>query len=95
MKNIERFDAYALHIFGTLYGKFPVGGVMDNVAIVKGLGLPVKNGEESAETATVQGTTDWLRETGFLLWSDKSNTRDKMKYRYVLAPKAFAALRRD
>jgi hypothetical protein len=36
-----------------------------------------------------------LQKTGFLLWSEESNTKDKMQYRYVLAPKAFAVLRRD
>jgi len=95
MKNIERFDAYALYIFGALYDRFPVGRVMDNTEILKAVGLPVKKGAEAQEMAVIQGTIDWLRETGFLLWSDESNTRDKMQYRYMLAPKAFAALRHD
>jgi len=43
----------------------------------------------------VQATIDWLRTTEFLLPSDESNTKDKMQYRYVLATKAFAALRHE
>jgi hypothetical protein len=95
MENIERFDAYALHIFGDLYERFPVGRVLDPAAIVKAAGLPVKKGGEVQEADIVQATIDWLRTTGFLLWSDESNTKDKMRYPYVLAPMAFAALRRE
>jgi hypothetical protein len=91
MKNIERFDAYALHIFGILYEAFPVPRRLDNLEIVKALELPA----QESETAIVQGTIDWLRDTGFLRFTDESDTRDKMQYRYVLAPRAFEALRRD
>ncbi|MBS0235179.1 MAG: hypothetical protein JSR99_17060 [Proteobacteria bacterium] len=94
MKNIERFDAYALHVFGVLYEAFPVPRRLDNVEIMKAVNLPRRE-SEAAETAIVQGTIDWLRETGFLQFRDESDTKDKMQYRYVLAPRAFEALRRD
>lgn len=94
MNNIERFDAYTLYIFGALYLAFPLARRLDNVAIVNAVGLPVKKGEENLETALVQNTIDWLRETGFLNYRDPSDTRDPMQYRYVLAPRAFEALRR-
>jgi len=40
MKNIERFDAYALQLFGELYDIFPLGRILDPAAIAKTAGLP-------------------------------------------------------
>jgi hypothetical protein len=92
MENIERFDAYAVYIFGSLYDAFPKPTRLDPAAIVKAVGL---SGDRSEEAVIAQGTIDWLRETGFLIYRDPSDTRHTMEYQYVLAPKAFAALRRD
>ena len=94
MRNIELFDAYAVHVFATLHDAFPLPKRIDPAEVVKAVGIPRQKGEGETHLASVaQGTVNWLHATGFLIRDDPSNQRAEATYRYLLTPKAFEAMR--
>lgn len=94
MKNIERFNLYAAYLFGKLYQEFPVHRPIDPVEVVRSVNLPppekLAEGHDAMATEAnlVVHTVMWLVETGYLV----ERLRKKGK-RYVLAPKAFEAMK--
>ena len=67
MRNIELFDAYAIHVFATLHDEFPLPRRIDPAAVVKEVGIKPARGEgETHLTNVAQGTVNWLHATGFL-----------------------------
>jgi hypothetical protein len=93
VRNIELFDAYAIHIFATLHDAFPLPRRIDPAALVKEIGIKAAKGDGEMHLANVaQGTVNWLHATGFLFRDDPSDQRSESTYLYVLSPRAFEAL---
>ena len=92
MRNIELFDAYAIHIFATLHDAFPLPRRIDPAALVKEVGIKAAKGEGEMHLANVaQGTVNWLHATA-LFRDDPSDQRSASTYGYVLSPRAFEPL---
>jgi hypothetical protein len=89
MKNIERFNLYTAHIFGMLFGDFPVPRNIHARDVVTAVGVEADLApeEQGKEHKFVSYTLRWLEDTGYIRahGSDANRT-------FVLQPKAFEAL---
>ena len=77
MRNIELFDAYAIHIFATLHDAFLLSRRIDPAAVVKEVGI-------KAAKARCAWPTSRHGQLASVFLDDPSDRRSESTYRYVI-----------